>query len=344
MNIHWRLILEQFFKKHQRVLIFILVFLLLFIGGVRHNPFHSFIISFLNSVWLFVCYIFFTEILKLRFKSKKLNIVQLIFYFLLIFILVYKYTKFELFVYENILKYKPEQKLYWVFPMIKNIIFIFGTFITSLIVYTNKQQKKAEKLIAENQNMELKLLRAQINPHFLFNALNNIYSLIYTKNEKAGDAVLYVSDLLRYVIDDANSEKVPISKELKYIDNFISLWKIRINKSINITFEHDIDDYKIQIPPMILQPIIENCFIYSDIESNVDGFIHIQLKVKDKKLLLITENTTSDKKESKEKKMSGIGLSNVEQRLFLFYGEHNYKMEINENDSIFSLNLSITLL
>jgi len=343
MNIHWRIVLEQFFKKYQKILIFILVFLLLFIGGVRHNPFHSFVISFLNSVWLFICYILFTEILKLRFKSKKLNIVQLIFYFLLIFLLVYVYTKFELFIYENILKYKPEQKLYWVFPMIKNIVFIFGTFITSLIVYTNKQQKKAEKLIAENQNMELKLLRAQINPHFLFNALNNIYSLIYTKNDKAGDAVLYVSDLLRYVIDDANSEKVPISKELKYIENFISLWKIRINNPINIKFDHDIDDCKTQIPPMILQPIVENCFIYSDIESNLEGFIHIKLSIKEKKLHLSTENTTSAKKESKEKKMSGIGLSNVEQRLMLYYGENNYKLEINENESIFKLLLSITL-
>jgi len=227
--------------------------------------------------------------------------------------------------------------------MIKNLILVFATFITSLIVYTNNQQKKAEKLLAENQNMELKLLRAQINPHFLFNALNNIYSLIYSKNEKAGDAVLYVSELLRYVIDDANSEKVPLSKELKYIDNFINLWKVRIGDTLNLTFDHSIDNTEVKIPPMILQPIIENCFIYSDIESNKDGYIKIELKLENNTLTLYTENTTSEKKKSREKKVSGIGLSNVEQRLNLYYGESHYILNIEDHETIYKLNLTIHL-
>jgi two-component system, LytTR family, sensor kinase len=340
---HWKNTLQILLRKHQKAIVFILAFLLLFVGGVRHNPLHAFIISFLNSIWLLICYSIFTEILKLRLKSKKINIIQPILYFVLIFVLVFIYTKFELFIYDYFFKYIPTQKIFWVFPLVKNIVFVFGTFITSLIVYTNKQQKNAEKLLAENQNMELKLLRAQINPHFLFNALNNIYSLIYTKNDKAGDAVLYVSDLLRYVIDDANGERVPLSKELKYIENFISLWKIRINNTINIKFEHKIDDIKVNIPPMILQPIVENCFIYSDIETNIDGYIHISLSMKDRILSLNTENTTSDKKESREKKMSGIGLSNVEQRLQLYYGDKNYKLDINETDSVFKLQLTIKI-
>lgn len=338
-----RYTIQQFFVKHQKIIVFLLVFLLLFIGGIRHNPLHSFVISFLNLFWLLFCYIVFTKVLKYRTQSIKLNFIRPILYFVLIFLFVFVYTKFELYVYKQIFKYIPTQKIYWVFPMIKNIILIFGTFITSLIVYTNNQQKHTEKLLAENQNMELKLLRAQINPHFLFNALNNIYALIYTKNEKAGDAVLYVSELLRYVIDDTNSEKVPLSKELKYIDNFIGLWKVRIGDTLNLSFEHNIDQKEVKIPPMILQPIIENCFIYSDIESNKEGYIKIQLHLKNHKLTLITENTTSEKKESREKKISGIGLSNVEHRLNLYYGESNYVLHIEEQESLFKLNLTIHL-
>ncbi len=333
----------HFFQKHQKVIVLLFVFLLLFIGGIRHNPLHSFIISFFNLLWLIFCYAVFTEVLKVRSLSQKMSFIQPILYFILIFTLVFVYTKFELYIYKNFFKYVPTQKIYWVFPMIKNLILVFATFITSLIVYTNNQQKKAEKLLAENQNMELKLLRAQINPHFLFNALNNIYSLIYTKNEKAGDAVLYVSELLRYVIDDANTEKVPLSKELKYIDNFINLWKVRIGDTLNLSFDHHIDNTEVKIPPMILQPIIENCFIYSDIESNKDGYIKIAITLENNVLTLSTENTTSEKKESREKKVSGIGLSNVEQRLNLYYGESHYILNIEEHETIYKLNLTIHL-
>ena len=333
----------QFFKKHQKGIVLLFVFLLLFIGGIRYNPLHSFVISFFNLLWLIFCYTIFTEVLKLRTLSQKMSFIQSIMYFILIFTLVFVYTKFELYVYKHFFKYVPTQKIYWVFPMIKNLILVFATFITSLIVFTNNQQKKAEKLLAENQNMELKLLRAQINPHFLFNALNNIYSLIYSKNEKAGDAVLYVSELLRYVIDDANSEKVPLSKELKYIDNFINLWKVRIGDTLNLSFNHIIDNTEVKIPTMILQPIIENCFIYSDIESNKDGYIKIELQLENNTLTLYTENTTSEKKESREKKVSGIGLSNVEQRLNLYYGESHYILNIEDHETIYKLNLTIHL-
>lgn len=332
-----------FFQKHQRAIILIVVFLLLFIGGIRHNPLHSFVISIFNLGWLIFCYFVFTKILKLRSHSPKMNFLQPFLYFSLLFLLVFIYIKFELYIYTHFFKYIPSQKIYWVFPMIKNIVLVSATFITSLIVYTNNQHKKAEKLIAENQSMELRLLRAQINPHFLFNALNNIYSLIYTKNEKAGDAVLYVSDILRYVIDDANSEKVPLSKELKYIDNFISLWRVRIGDTVNLSFEHTIDNKEEKIPPMILQPIIENCFIYSDIESNKNGYIRIGLHLEKNKLTLTTENTTCDKKVSQEKKISGIGLSNVIQRLNLYYGEANYKLVIDEQIALYKLQLTILL-
>ena len=94
---------------------------------------------------------------------------------------------------------------------------------------------------------------------------------------------------------------------------------------------------------MILQPIIENCFIYSDIESNKDGYIKIELQLENNTLTLYTENTTSEKKESREKKVSGIGLSNVEQRLNLYYGESHYILNIEDHETIYKLNLTIHL-
>ena len=113
--------------------------------------------------------------------------------------------------------------------------------------------------------------------------------------------------------------------------------------TLGLTFNHKIDNNEVKIPPMILQPIIENCFIYSDIESNKDGFINIYISLENNILTLITENTTSEKKESREKKISGIGLSNVEQRLNLYYGETRYILKIEELETIYKLNLTIQL-
>jgi len=332
------------YKNHQKIIIIFSVFLLMFLGGVRYNPFNSFVSSLTSTIWLIGCYALFARILKFRFQSKQIHFLQPFLYFLLILALIFIFTKLELWIFKHYLNYEPTLKVYWVFPTMKNILFITGTFITALLVYTNKQQKKTEMLAAENQNMELKLLRAQINPHFLFNSLNNIYSLIYSKNEKAGDAVLYLAELLRYVVDDANSETVPLSKEVKYIDHFIDLWKIRIGETIQLQFNKTIDDSEVKLPPMILQPIIENCFIYSDIESNKEAYITLDLQVENNVLILKTENSTSEKKHSIEKKISGIGINNVKHRLKLFYGNQNFELKIDNKETYYKLFLKINLI
>lgn len=343
MMTYFRNFIHVVYKNHQKIIIIFSVFILMFLGGVRYNPINSLIISFVSTIWLIGCYALFARILKFRFQSKCIHFLQPFFYFFLILALIYVFTKLELWIYKDYLNYKPTLKVYWVFPTMKNILFITGTFITALLVYTNKQQKKTELLAAENQSMELKLLRAQINPHFLFNSLNNIYSLIYSKNEKAGDAVLYLAELLRYVVDDANSETVPLSKEVKYIDHFINLWKIRIGETIQLQFNKNIDDSEVKLPPMILQPIIENCFIYSDIESNKEAYITLDLQVENKVLILNTENSTSEKKHSIEKKISGIGINNVKHRLTLFYGSQNFELHIDNQQTYYKLYLKINL-
>lgn len=343
MMTYFRNFIHVLYKNHQKIIIIFSVFILMFLGGVRYNPLNSLIISFISTVWLIGCYALFARILKFRFQKKYFHFFQPFLYFLLILTLIFVFTKLELWIYKDYLHYKPTLKVYWVFPTMKNILFITGTFITALLVYTNNQQKKTEKLAAENQNMELKLLRAQINPHFLFNSLNNIYSLIYSKNEKAGDAVLYLAELLRYVVDDANSETVPLSKEVKYIDHFIDLWKIRIGETIHLQFNKSIDDSEVKLPPMILQPIIENCFIYSDIESNKEAYITLDLHVENKVLILKTENSTSEKKHSIEKKISGIGINNVKHRLKLFYGAQNFELKIDNKENYYKLYLKINL-
>lgn len=341
--IYFRNFIHMVFKNHPKILLLLSVFILIFLGGVRENPLNSLVISSISALWLVGCYFLFSRILKIRVQKKYFNLLQPIFYFLLILLLIFVFTKIELRIYVHYFHNKNSFKDFGVFILIENILLITGTFITALLVYTNKQQRKSEMLVAENQNMELKLLRAQINPHFLFNSLNNIYSLIYFKNDKAGDAVLHLAELLRYVVDDANAEAVPLSKEIKYIDHFIDLWKIRIGDPIQLNVTKNIDNSEVKLSPMILQPIIENCFIYSDIESNKDAYINLDLHVENKVLILKTENSTSEKKDSIEKKTSGIGINNVKHRLKLFYGEDNFELKIENNQTYYKLFLKINL-
>ncbi|MCK5702992.1 MAG: histidine kinase, partial [Cyclobacteriaceae bacterium] len=138
------------------------------------------------------------------------------------------------------------------------IYFLSTAFKTSQIAL--KREKEAADLKSENLNSELKFLRSQINPHFLFNALNNIYSLSLIKSEKTPDVILKLSDMLRYIIYDCNGDRVPLGKEINYIKNYIDLQKLKDDQMTNIEVNFEDTDLKCMIAPMILIPFIENSF------------------------------------------------------------------------------------
>jgi len=205
------------------------------------------------------------------------------------------------------------------------------------------ERKRLEILTKEHQmQQELKYLRAQINPHFLFNALNCIYSLSVTKDEKAPESVLKLSDMLRYVIDDCRTDSVPIWKEISYINNFIDFQKIRMEKEPNITFDCKIENESYSIPPMIFQPVVENCFKHSRIIDNPNAFIQLSLRQEGDTITFETVNSKfSNEFNHQDNERTGIGIINVKQRLELLFGER-FAFDIQEEEGLYKTKMRIT--
>ncbi len=206
--------------------------------------------------------------------------------------------------------------------------------------HIREQMEQARKMKEEKLNTELKLLKAQINPHFLFNALNNIYSLTYSKSETAPESVLKLSQMLRYVIDDCAHERVTLKSEIEYIDNYIAFQRMKSEAEQNITFEHDMIPTDIMIAPMLFIPFIENGFKYSKIEDSADAYVNIRMYLDSGHLNFRIRNSYPES--ARKPHGGGMGIENVRQRLDIIYGD-SYKLDIRKENSEFSVKLGISL-
>ncbi len=217
--------------------------------------------------------------------------------------------------------------------------------MTKLFLRTSDDYWKniSDKLKSEKLDMELRYLKSQINPHFLFNALNNIYSMVYTRDENAADGVLKLSEMLRYVLVDCQAEMIPLSKEIKYVENFINFQMMRMAGPRDVVLEQEVEKEDFMIAPMLLQPIIENCFKYSRLETHPDGYVHVRVQQAGNKFRFEAENTVAENAKplvlASERK-SGIGQTNVQQRLMLHYGE-NYVFEIEQDKGIYKVRIEL---
>lgn len=229
------------------------------------------------------------------------------------------------------------------------LIWFLATFAIVVIFYFQRKENEekiiSDQLKSEKLDMELRYLKSQINPHFLFNALNNIYSMVYTHDDNAADGVLKLSEMLRYVLVDCQAEMIPLSKEINYIENFIDFQLMRMPGHHDVVLEQDIENTEYLIAPMLLQPIIENCFKYSRLESHPEGRVHISIKQASDNLCFEAENTIAPNVvpmagNGGEGKKSGIGLKNVQQRLMLHYGE-NYKFDIQQDSDIYKVRIEL---
>lgn len=332
---------NAFFKKHyQTMLIFSAIFLLLFLGGLKFNPFSALVISLIDTIYIALIGTFFNWFLSRKnFSFNPLST------FIIIALLIL--SVHILFFLENLSWHFIFGERHWgkpfIFNIFKDIFLVFGTFFAILMIYSSKQRTQAEKLNYEKQAMELRFLRSQTNPHFLFNLLNNIYTLVYTKDDKAPDAILKLAELLRYVTDECQADTISIEKEIKYIENYIDLQLLKIGETENLTFEYDIDNYSVKVPPMLLQPVIENCFKYSDIDTNKNGQIFFSLKIRDNFLTFSAFNTKKTIVNTPHYDRKGIGISNIEQRLLLYYGKKAYSLHIEDLDKTYQLTMEIDL-
>lgn len=210
------------------------------------------------------------------------------------------------------------------------------------------QQEKNElektKIITELKlkEAELKLLKAQIHPHFLFNTLNNLYGLTLEKSDAAPNLVLRLSEILDYILYRCNDKKVFITEEINNLKNYIEIEKIRYSENLKI--EQDFADVSknLKIAPLLLLPFVENAFKHG--VSNFPGmaFVKINLMIIEKNLIFRIENTKNPLVKNKKKDSNGIGLINVKKRLNLMYPE-KFILGINDHSDTFSVNLTLEL-
>jgi two-component system, LytTR family, sensor kinase len=193
-------------------------------------------------------------------------------------------------------------------------------FISSGIKITSEWLKNQQAVKAkENERLsaELSLLKLQVNPHFLFNSLNNIYALQTKKSTETGSAILMLSELIRYMLYDTLSEFVPLKNEIKYLHNYVEMQKLGISDPVKINFTVEGDVEHKQIEPMLLIPLVENVFKHG-ISYAENSLVTIDLKINENVLELRTENPVVENYEKLRPK-SGFGLANLKKRLDLLY-------------------------
>jgi hypothetical protein len=215
------------------------------------------------------------------------------------------------------------------------ILFVICTFVSITIL----QQRQLLEVQKEKLSAELSFLKAQINPHFLFNTLNSIYSLAIRKSDDTPKAIIDLSELMRYILKDSNANAVPIQKELDYIGRYVALQKQRLGNTVQIAYSAPTGTISDEIAPLILMSFVENAFKHG-VNPNQDSAITISIFLEDKHLgmLVVNNKVTSINQEE----TMGIGLKNATSRLqHLYPGKH--KLTIDDNRKTFSVNLQIDL-
>lgn len=218
-------------------------------------------------------------------------------------------------------------------------VVIFAISLKLLKQWYYEHQQKTE-LIIQNKTSELALLRMQINPHFLFNTLNNIHTLIRLNPENAENSLARLSDIMRYMLYETNTEKVLLEKEINYMKAYIELNKLRLVKPEIVKIEIIGEPANKTIAPMIFIPFVENAFKHSDKQNHQPG-ICICLEIKEKDIVFNIKNAISTIKTNYHS--GGIGLQNIQRRLQLLYSG-NHELNIIDDNKIFNVTLTIHLL
>jgi len=216
-------------------------------------------------------------------------------------------------------------------------VFFLG--ITRAIYNYIQLRQMAQQLRIEKQEAELNYLRSQTNPHFLFNTLNNIYSLARDKSDVAPESILRLSKILRFMLYETAGKYISIEQELKIISDYIELEKLRYDESLRINFNYNVEDLKQSIPPLLLIPLVENAFKHGASETRGQPFVDIHLSVNQRQLIFVVKNSADTLPDESVKE--NIGLSNLRRQLELLYKEYN--LSVLHSGSVFTATLKINL-
>ena len=224
------------------------------------------------------------------------------------------------------------------FPLVP---FLFASIIYRLVYDRIRFERMEKEARAQRLDAELKLLRSQVSPHFLFNMLTNMVSMARLQSTLLEPSLIRLSELLRYMLYESNEEKIAIGKEIEQIENYVSLQQLRFGEDVAISLNIQNDYPEGMIEPMLLVPFIENAFKHG-IGMVKEPFIQINLSVKEQQLYFSVVNNYNPANQSKDRH-SGIGLNNVKNRLELLYA-NNYQLSIDNKNDIYSVHLNCKLL
>lgn len=323
------------------------------VGGLDLNYLDSLKISFLsNLVYLpgviIVTHLVVDYVLPRYYFSNRFTVFSLILFLIVLLYPVIPYLIRTYFIEDFIFNDPNDYTLYNYFAGI--MIFVFG--MAPLAAYRLSRHLREKDLLHSTiahdrleaelklKEAELKLLKSQIHPHFLFNTLNNLYSLSLEKSDKTPDLIIRLADMLSYIIYDCNSDRVQLTKEIDFLNSFIELQKVRYD-SCDIQFNVSRALNNMQIAPMILHSFIDNSFKHGPDKDSGSPWIRISIAT-DGDLLYFTVINSTEKDYKKENQVSGIGISNAKKRLELLYPER-HDLVINHSGNTFSVFLKLQL-
>lgn len=207
-----------------------------------------------------------------------------------------------------------------------------------LILWIYEQWKWMKSLESDKSKAELELLKTQVNPHFFFNTLNNLYSLTVKHSDEAPKVILKLSEMMRYSIYEGKKDEVPLKEEVIYLQNYLDLHQIRYRKKVDITFNHNIDENN-QVAPLLFIILLENALKHGVESLSDNAYIRMDLSSANGQLKFSLENNFDPAEVSET---SGIGLNNLKQRLKLIYPK-KHTLSIVEKRNVFAVNLKIDL-
>lgn len=227
------------------------------------------------------------------------------------------------------------------FPSVYSVAFIL--LIIHMLKKRTDEQQQIAVLKKEKATNELKFLRAQIQPHFLFNTLNNLYALTLAKSDLAPQVVLKLSEILDFILYQSNQSEISVEKEIELIEGFIELETLRYGDILNVNFSYETDDSLAKISPLILLPFVENAFKHGAAGNMEDPTVDIQLNVENGKLnFKVYNNKPKVVVNTKESMQGGIGIKNLKRQLELNY-PNKYALDVQNSDREYIVSLTLDL-
>lgn len=228
-----------------------------------------------------------------------------------------------------------------------DVFFIFTFLFVALMAFSYgmiMENMRADRLMKEKETQslktELQFLRWQVNPHFLFNAINNMVALARLRSDKLEPLLIRLSTLMRYMLYETNGARIPLSKEVDYLQSYIELQCIRMGDLVKVHVDFDVDDASVLIEPMLLIPFIENAFKHGTGLVR-EPFIDIKMNMEGSTLNFFVSNTYVPEERKNKDSTSGIGLANARRRLALIYKD-KFVLDIRESE-LFTVSLKIDL-